>query len=70
MVLKELILTLASLGRCQSCERTDFYQFLIWEGVKVVKELIFTSFLIWKGVLVLWNELIFNSFYIGNVCWS
>ena len=35
MVLKELILTLATLGRCHSCERTDFYQFLVWDGVKV-----------------------------------
>ena len=43
MVLKELILTLAILGRFHSCERTDFYQFLIWDGVKVVKELIFNS---------------------------
>ena len=44
MVFKELILTLASLGRCHNCDRIDFYLFLIWEGVKVVKELIFNSF--------------------------
>ena len=52
MVLKELILTLATLGRCHNCDRIDFYLFLIWEGVKVVKELIFNSFYIGKGVLV------------------
>ena len=33
MVLKELILNSFHFGRCGALERTDFYQFLIWEGV-------------------------------------
>ena len=44
MVLKELILTVSTMGGCGSLERTDFSQFIIWEGVVVLKELIFNSF--------------------------
>ena len=42
VVLKELILTVSTLGGCCSLERTGFYQFLHWEGVVVLKELILT----------------------------
>ena len=44
MVLKELILNISTLGGCGSLERTDFEQFLLWEGVVVLKELILNSF--------------------------
>ena len=37
-VLKELILTVSILGGCGSLERTDFKQFLLWEGVVVLKD--------------------------------
>ena len=33
-------LTVSPLGWCGSIERTDFYQFPLWEGVMVLKELI------------------------------
>ena len=39
-----LILTVFTLGGCCGLERTDFEQFLIWEGVVVLKELILNSF--------------------------
>ena len=42
MVLKELILTVSTLGGCGGLERTDFKQFLLWEAVVVLKELILT----------------------------
>ena len=41
MALKELILTFSTLGECGGLERTDFQQFLLWEGVVVLKELMF-----------------------------
>ena len=45
MVLKELILNSFYFGRvCGGLERTDFKQFLLWEGVVVLKELILNSF--------------------------
>ena len=63
MVLKELILTVSNLGGCVGFERTDFQQFLLWEGVVILEELILTlSTLGMSGGL----ELIFNSFYIGR----
>ena len=40
MVLKELILPVSTLDWCGGLERTDFEQFLCWEGVAVLKELI------------------------------
>ena len=65
------------MGGCGGPDRTDFSQFLLWEGVVVLQELIFHSFhfgesdgpdrtnfkqfLIWAGVVVL-KELNFNSF--------
>ena len=46
--------------------RTDFYQFLLWEGVVVIlKELIFKSFYFREGMMVL-KELIFNNVYYGE----
>ena len=69
MVLKELILNSFYFRKCGSLERTDFEQFLLWEGVVVLKELIFDQFLLWEGVVVL-KELILNSFYFGRVWWS
>ena len=70
VVLKELIFTVSTLGGCDGLERTDFEQFLLWEGVVVLKELILKEqFLLWEGVVVL-KELILNSFYFGRVWWS
>ena len=43
MVMKELILNSFHFGRVGG-ERTDFEQFLLWEGVMVLKELILNSF--------------------------
>ena len=40
----------------------------IWEGVVVLKELIF-KFLIWEGMVVM-KELIISNFYFGWVWWS
>ena len=50
---------MSTLGWCGGLERTNFLQFLLWEGVMVLKEL-FLKFLLWDGVVVL-KELIFNS---------
>ena len=44
MVLKELNLTVSTLGVCCGLGRTDFLQFILWAGVVVLKELIFNSF--------------------------
>ena len=44
MVFKELIFNSFYLGGCGGLERTDFKQFLLWEGVVVLKELICNSF--------------------------
>ena len=44
MVLKELTLNSFYFGRVWGHERTDFEQFLLWEGVVVMKELILNSF--------------------------
>ena len=43
VVLKELILTVSTFGGCGGLERTDLQQFLLWEGVVVLKELIFNN---------------------------
>ena len=42
MVFKEVILTVSNLGGCSGHERGDFEQFVLWEGVVVLKELILT----------------------------
>ena len=73
------------MGGCGGLERTDFGQFLLWEGELVSQELIFNSFylrscsglertdfsqfLFWEGMVVL-KELILNSFYFGRVWFS
>ena len=73
------------MGGCGGLERTDFEQFLLWEGVVVLKELIlnsfyfggcgglertdFEQFLVLEVVVVL-KELILNSFYFGAMWWS
>ena len=44
MVLKEVILTASMLGGDSGIERTDFYQFLLWKGEIVLKELTFIIF--------------------------
>ena len=46
MILKELILTVCMLGGCGGPERIDFEQFLIWECVVALQELIFKNFYI------------------------
>ena len=38
MVLKELILTVSTLGGCGGVERTHVQQFLHWAGVVVLKD--------------------------------
>ena len=42
MVLQELIFTVSTLEGCGGLERTDFSQFLLWDGVLVSQELILT----------------------------
>ena len=49
------------MGGCGGHERTDVEQFLLWEGVVIMKELIVEQFLLWEGVMVL-KELIFKQF--------
>ena len=41
---KNWFLTVSTFGGCGGHERTDFEQFLLWEGVVVMKELILNSF--------------------------
>ena len=50
-------------------ERTDFEQFLLSEGVVVLKELILNSFYFQEGVVFM-KELILHSFYFERVWWS
>ena len=64
-VLKELILTVSSLGRYGSLERTDFNSFYFGEGVMVLKELILTVSTLGRcGGL---ESRGFISFYFGKV---
>ena len=44
LILKELIFHSFYFGGCGGLERTDFSQFLLWDGVLVSQELIFNSF--------------------------
>ena len=44
MVLKELILTVSTLGGVVVLKELNFNSFYYWEGVVVLKELIFNSF--------------------------
>ena len=67
MVLKELVLWVCGLERTDF-ERTHFQQFLHWEGVVILKELILTvSTFGGCGGL---QRINFNSFYIGRLWWS
>ena len=59
----------SNLGGCGGLERTQFEQFLLWEGVTVLKELILNSFYFGK-VWWSWKICILNSFYFGSVWWS
>ena len=68
VVLKELILTISTLGGVVVLKETPFYQFLPMEGVMVLKELI-CKFLCWECVVVV-KELIFKNLYFGQVWWS
>ena len=52
------------MGGCGGLERTDFEQFLLWEGVVVLKT-DFEQFLLWEGVVVL-KELIFTVCTLGG----
>ena len=38
----------STLGRYDGLERTDFKQFLLWDSVMVLKELILNSFYLWR----------------------
>ena len=68
LVLKELILTVSTLGGCGGLERTDFEHFLLWKGALVLKKLILNSFYFGRcGGL---EKMILNSFYFGRVCLS
>ena len=44
MVLKELIFNNFHAGWDGGIERADFYQFLLWKGEMVLKEMIFIIF--------------------------
>ena len=61
------------LGGCGGLERTHFNSFysFFWEGVVVLKELIFNSFYferVWWSLILkfLTERIIFNSFYFGS----
>ena len=69
----------SSLGGCDGPEKTDSLQFLIWDGLMVLKELIFNSFLLWENSFLTVSTLggcgglertNFNSFHLGWVWWS
>ena len=69
MVLKELILTVSTVGRCGSLQRIDFTQFLLCKGVAVLLDRTdFNSFYFVRcGSL---ERTGFNSFDFGTVHWS
>ena len=41
VVLKEMISTVSTLGGYGVFDKTDLYLFILWEGVVVLKEMIF-----------------------------
>ena len=53
MVLKELILTVFTLGWCGGLERTDVNSFYFCRCVLALKKLIFYSFHFGEGVVLL-----------------
>ena len=69
MVLKELVFTISTLGGCGSLERTDFKQFLLWEGVVVLNELILKQVLHLRGCGGL-ERTDFKQFLFERVWWS
>ena len=58
MVLKELILTVSTLGGCGGLERTDFNSFYLG-GCGGLERTDFNNF--YFGNMVVFKELIFNS---------
>ena len=56
------------MGWVEGLERSDFYQFLLWEDVVVLKVLISNCFHF--GLVVALKELIFNSFHFGRMRWT
>ena len=56
MILKEVICKQCLLlGGCGGLERTEFEQFVLWEGVVVLERSDFEQFLLWDGVVVWWS---------------
>ena len=68
---KKWFWTVSTLWGYGGLESNDFEQFLLLEGVVVLKELIYEQFLLWEGMVVL-KEMILNSFYFVRmrVWWS
>ena len=70
MVLTELILNSFYIwARVAGLESSDFSQFLYWAGCGGLETTDCSQFLYWEGVVV-WQELLFISFYFGRVWWS
>ena len=72
MVLKELILTVSTLGGCSGLERTDFNSFYFERVWQLLKELILTvsTLILIVSTLRVWQwfeRTDFNSFYFGRV---
>ena len=65
MVLKNWFLTVYYLGRCSGPQRARFVQFILWDGVVVLKVLIFLQLILWEGVVVL-KELILKVSTLGG----
>ena len=45
MVLKELFLTVSTLGGCGGLERTEILQCLLWESVVVLRTVSYSSYI-------------------------
>ena len=65
MVLKELILSVSTLGGCGGLERTDFFTVSMLGGCGGLERPDFYQFPLWEDVVVS-KELIFNSFHAGR----
>ena len=68
MVLKELILTVSTLGRKWWSSKTDFNSFYFGDEVMLSKELILTVSTLAGGGCLERSD--FNSFYFGRKWWS
>ena len=66
---KKSFWTVSTFRGCGGHERSNFEQFLLCEGVVVLKKTDFEQFLLLEGVVVL-KEMILNSFYFVRVWWS